>query len=46
MFNETSLLPQSVFLHSGASYIISGFFTWAALFITSHQVLLNNKHQI
>uniref|UniRef100_A0A915E1P7 Transmembrane protein 184B n=1 Tax=Ditylenchus dipsaci TaxID=166011 RepID=A0A915E1P7_9BILA len=26
------------FLHSGLAYGIAGFFTWAALFITSHQI--------
>lgn len=43
MSNGTFLLPQSNFLHSGTSYIISGFFTWAALFITSHQALFKNN---
>lgn len=38
MSNATSTGEQSVFLHSGLAYGIAGFFTWAALFITSHQI--------
>jgi len=36
MSNSTS--EQTDFLHSGLAYGIAGFFTWAALFITSHQI--------
>ncbi|KAI1725433.1 organic solute transporter ostalpha domain-containing protein [Ditylenchus destructor] len=40
--NTTS--SSELFVHSGFAYTIAGFFTWAALFITSHQKKIIRYH--